>query len=567
MSDSAVVTFRLLSGNNIGAVFTLPQGRYTLGNSDSCDIQIDESGEITVVGLSITPDLAVSVVLLKGKARLDGEKLELEQALPFASAKVLAIGFSAITHLDEGEEPFTIDLSLLGLAHKQEFTAEANTLDNITENTNVVAVSNDATVVAPSSMAVAAQIEGASAVNTQLHGELKEVAAVNGTIAEARMKSRWHISKLLLFIVGLILLGLALSSLIAGSTLFGARAKQRNALQTANNYIADQGFKHVTFDFDDRVITFKGHVESQEEFNRLVNNLPPLPYATVLALNIKDSFLSNVEQACAVRGASVSASYLPQLSNSKSSSDHSAVGLKGESQIIDEAGNGNSNNSDHGSDSDFIYNQSKIAIRGYVQDQLVEASLLRNVSDDLQCDNLVGAFTLKPQLEAIIARFLPMELYDVPLLLDRFKVYYDGELTLTQMQLLSVLQEQVSKEVRAEVMFEPLKNRGRSMIEQVAHNSDKLKRMSLLSQTSAPLVSSVKEDPPQDSLAEQAQSEPLDFDEISGVTMTPLRFVSMKDGSKYFEGAVMSNGAVLKNISVHALSFELNGELMIHELK
>lgn len=627
MSDSAVVTFRLLSGNNIGAVFTLPQGKYTLGNSDSCDIQLDESGEPTVVGLVIAPNLAVSVVLLNGKARLDGEELERGQALPFASAKVLAIGFSALTHLDEGEDPFTVDLSMLGLASKQEPTAAANNTDNASETTpaedSADAADAAAANTAPASNVVTTPSESVPTAGAEQQGALVDsaadaatAAAGEGDAAEAQTRPRWHISKLVLLIVGLILLGLALSSLIAGSSLFGARAKQREALQTATDYISAQGFKHVTADFDDRVITFKGHVESQEEFNRLVNNLPPLPYATVLALDIKDSLLLRVEQACAVRGASVSAAYLPQLrgvggvserraiaanaANAAADADAAAAaasadgsaGESGESGEISassaggETGETGGESADGSSASevgasgasslhDFTtngLNQAKIAIRGYVQDQLVEAALLRSVSADLQCDNLVGAFTLKPQLEAIIARFLPMELYNVPLLPDRFKVYYDGELTLTQMQLLAALQERVSQEVRAEVMFEPLSNRDRSMIEQVAQNFDKLKRMPWstavsTSTTTPPKTEGAQEKDAKDSVAEQAQSEPLDFDEISGVTMTPLRFVSMKDGSKYFEGSVMSNGAVLKSISVHALTFEVNGELVIHELK
>lgn len=546
--SAAVVTFRLLSGNNIGAVFTLPQGKYTLGTSDNCDIQLDESGETTVVGLSISPELAVSVVLLSGKARLDGVELEQGQALSFASAQVLAIGFSALTHLDEGEDPFTVDLGMLGWAQRPEQVAPSEALAEVAPASPAHV---DQSTVATTSTAQEMEADAPEADAPEAHGSTLIAAQAPET------KPQRHFSKLLLLIVGLILLGLALSSLIAGSALFGNRAKQREALQTATTYLDSHGFAQVKAHWDDRVITFKGYVASQEEFNRLVNNLPPLPYATVLALEIKDSLLLRVEQACAVRGASVSASYLPQRPHSHQS--------HGDGESSDSSSSDTSDPSNTSSPSHSQGKQAKIAVRGYVQDKIVEAALLRSVAADLQYDELVGAFTLKPQLEAIMARFLPLELYTVPLLADRFKVYYDGELTLAQMELLAALQERVSQEVQAPVLFEPLENRDRDAIEHIAQNTDKIKRVSLRAET--PTTASATTEAPQDLLTEQTEAEPLDFDEISGVTMTPLRFVSMKDGSKYFEGAVMSNGAVLKSISVHALTFEVNGELEVHELK
>lgn len=56
-------------------------------------------------------------------------------------------------------------------------------------------------------------------------------------------------------------------------------------------------------------------------------------------------------------------------------------------------------------------------------------------------------------------------------------------------------------------------------------------------------------------------------DDISGVTMDPMKFVTMKNGDKIFEGGVLPDGSTLVRIGSKSLLFEKNGVKEEYELK
>ena len=60
----------------------------------------------------------------------------------------------------------------------------------------------------------------------------------------------------------------------------------------------------------------------------------------------------------------------------------------------------------------------------------------------------------------------------------------------------------------------------------------------------------------------------LGFDpaDIVGVTLHPMRFVSMKDGSKFFEGALLPNGCILKTIALDHLVLQQGSEVFDYGL-
>lgn len=56
--------------------------------------------------------------------------------------------------------------------------------------------------------------------------------------------------------------------------------------------------------------------------------------------------------------------------------------------------------------------------------------------------------------------------------------------------------------------------------------------------------------------------------DVMGVTMKPLRFISMRDGSKIFEGGMTPNGYVVKKIEVsHLILVDSSGKERLYELK
>lgn len=487
MNKPECVTFRFLSGSNLGAVFTLPFGEYTLGCTNECDVQLDEAEAQTVVALSIDASLQVKVRLVSGRALLNGEEIG-SDLQPFAGGMVLAIGFSAITYLNEGQTLPSIDLRAFG------FTPSA-------ENTESKAEPNQ-------DLAAKPLARGEDLKSQQASPEM----ASTQTAAPAPLQ---RLPRALLMAVGLGLLFLALISLIAGSALFGERAQKQAALDAAQAYLDAHGFDQIKRYFADDVIVFSGETASQEEFNRFAAMLPRLPYAVVLEIKIRDKLLTDIEKNCAVHGATVRAEYLDK-------------------------------------------EQGKIVLYGYVKDPYVEAQLIEAVRTELKLPALTADFTDLEQLQRLIERLRPHD-FKLQLYPDRFKVYYEGDLTLPELALLHDLEHKITAVVKAPVPFDSIKNRDRSQIELYRFTNRDLNLA----------TTQKKSDNAVEGKAEINSSSTTDFNpqNIVGVTMQPMRFISMADGSRYFEGSVMPDGAVLREISVHTLTFERNGELYIHELK
>lgn len=489
MTQPECITFRFLSGNNLGAVFTLSVGEYTLGAGEECDIQLDDAGLDAQVILTIGPEKQVSVRLGHGRALLDGAELT-SAAVPFPGGSVLALGFSALTHLEAGQTPESVNLSTLGFV-KPEAPSEESAPEGQQE--------------------LSEEVSEAAPVQ-----EVADKPESQETEPGDEAERRWpRLYRPLLTAVGLVLLGLALLSLIAGSALFGRRAAEREALSLAQSYLNEGGYSHVEPFLSEGLLTFKGEVSSQEAYSRLIRELPKLPYAVAFEIEVRDQLLTDIEKACAVHGASVKAAY---------------------------AGGDNS----------------RILLYGYVQDPYLEAKLIEAVSEELQHRSLVAHFTGAEAMQRLLARLQPQEL-KLSLQPDLFKIYYTGELTLSDRELLKKLEQAVAAEIKAPVVFDSVKNRDRSQIELYSFTNRDLNLATTHEKSENESDTDVAAVPDG-----RVAFNPQD---IVGVTMQPMRFVSMADGSRYFEGSVLPDGAVLKEISVHALTLERQGEIFIHELK
>lgn len=483
---SQCLSFRFLAGSNLGAVFTLASGEYTLGNTSECDIELDEQGVQNVAAIRIDDKQHAAVRLISGRALLNGKELSHEYQ-PFRAGEILAIGFSAVAYLTAGQTLESIDLSALGFdGKKTEDSPNKTSAQSAAQSNKTPAGFKDES-------------------RRQDEAQKKPAAPAHF----------FSLPRALVTAAGLVLLFLALLSLIAGSVLFGKRAQEREALAAAEAYLEDSGFSKITPAFADEVIVFKGEVASDDDFTRFASNLPQLPFAAVLEVRVRDKLLTDLEKTCAVHGATVRAEYL----NNKEGS---------------------------------------IVLYGYVRDPYVKAQLVGNLRKELKLADLSAHFTDYERLKALIDEYQPAD-FKVPLHLDRFKVYYEGELTLEDFESLKKLEKALEGEIHAPIAFEPLKNRDRSQIELYSFTNRDLNLA----------TTQEKSDNESQGAAEEAQESTQGFNaqDIVGVTMQPMRFVSMADGSRYFEGSVMPDGSVLREISVHALTLERNGEQFIHELK
>lgn len=484
MSES--ISFRFLAGSNLGAVFSLSAGEYTLGNSSECDIELDEQGAESIVVIRVDATKTVTVRLQSGRARLNGQELSAEYQ-PFPAGAILAIGFSAITYLTAGQSLESIDLSALGLAGKKNEEQQPH---------------------ADVAQAVS-RPEAATSTEIKAKPPLPDDKPAKPT------SGLFGLPRAFVTVIGLVLLFLALISLIAGSALFGQRAQEREAVAAAQAYLKDNGFLKITPTLTDEVMVFKGEVPSTDDFTRFASNLPKLPFAAVLEVQVRDKLLHDIEKTCAVHGATVRAEYL--------------------------------NN-----------NKGSIVLYGYVKDPYVKAQLIAAVQQELHLANLDAHFTDYGQMKDLIAKYQPQD-FKVPLQLDSLKIYYEGKLTLEDVTNLEQLKADLAGAIKAPLALEPLKNRDRSQIELYRFTNSDLNLATTQEKSDNNSQGADAE------ILEPTQS--FKMQDIVGVTMEPMRFVSMADGSRYFEGSVMPDGSVLREISVHQLTLERNGEKFIHELK
>lgn len=54
---------------------------------------------------------------------------------------------------------------------------------------------------------------------------------------------------------------------------------------------------------------------------------------------------------------------------------------------------------------------------------------------------------------------------------------------------------------------------------------------------------------------------------INGVTMSPMRYVSLGTGEKVFEGGMLPGGYILESIGIHELKLSKDGRLTVYQLR
>ena len=309
--------------------------------------------------------------------------------------------------------------------------------------------------------------------------------------------------------LGLILCALALGALVFGSALSNSRAQAQSALAAAQAYLAQPDYQEVSVDLRDHSLYFEGVLPSSASLQAFTAGLPDFPYGVVLNLAVRDRTLVALEQTAAVYGATITARY---------SQDGAAIELY-----------------------------------GYVKDPYVEAGLVTKLSEVLPTEvKLVPRFSYEPRVRALMEQLCPTELNALTFDYADLALYYEGALTLEQEHALEQLATTLGHEIKSQRLM---------LLPQAQHNANQL--------TTIELNPQVKHAPPPQSAEPSAPSDPqLGFDpsEIVGVTLQPMRFVSMQDGSKYFEGALLPSGYILKTIALDHLMLQQGSEEFVYGL-
>lgn len=323
----------------------------------------------------------------------------------------------------------------------------------------------------------------------------------------------------LYLVCGLCVLAAAFSALVAGSFLYGERAQHRQMLAEVEDYLQQGGFTLVQAEYkpDTDTLWLTGTVSSQQERQALSANMPALPVPVVLQVEVLDSTLNSIQKALATRGVTASARY--------------------------EEGN-------------------RIGLFGFIADPYIESGVLSQVLPQLPqgvtAERLQPHFTHSEAMLSLLQQL--QQRYKLPLefTCTDFAVRYEGQLTFAQLQQFAALQREVSEHAGGKVLFVQAGSAQDDVMARVGHN---VTALNSAQQIAGPNRQSRGTE-------RNARTEAgFDPSEVAGVTLQPLRFITLRNGEKYFEGAVLPGGALLQNIDLDKLTVvNAGGKEVVYEL-
>ncbi len=529
------VNFKFLSGEHIGATLALVPGSYLLGNTEDCDIEL-EKGQTAAVRLDIDENNGVTVSLEDGEAFVGNTALTSEK-VKLNPGDILVMGLTAIALTAEGMDLKKIDLSALGFNTSQDTEQQESPADGVESSPELK--------------------------TTEEISEEPEAAL--------EFESPKYLS--VLIAAGFAVLVVLFSGLILGSYLYGEKAHERDALAKALAYLEEKGASEVTVAIDDRLLIFEGTLASSEEYASFVADVPAFAVPSIFKISVKDRRLAAVEDAFIRRGGDASARY-----------------------------------SEDGSE---------ILVYGYVRDPYVEGKVITEIEKELKPDlQVISMLIYEQSLRSILENSASEYLLPLEFNYEDLYVVYDGRLNLEERRALKEFEFAVTQRVGGSVaLISRQQQQNRNIgIQRVGVYADSASggpesniSADLAGSTTYIAAAPVQIDPaaggtgmaggagaaagssagaqsgssggtgisilnpalsvPRFGSSRGPRAEPFQIENVTGVTMSPLRFISMRSGQKFFEGALMSDGSVLQQITLDKLVFLKDGEEVVYELK
>ena len=202
----------------------------------------------------------------------------------------------------------------------------------------------------------------------------------------------------------------------------------------------------------------------------------------------------------------------------------------------------------------------KVSLYGYVKDPYVEAELLSAVQPyfaDLVLQPHFKYFEeALPLLQEQSRKLqLPLEWGSADTAL-----IYSGRLTFAERGRMEKLRTAVSTALGVPLKFLSADDARQVLIARI----NDPKAVAALMQSAAGVPEAAA--PTADSAAPAESTGAFRVQDVIGVTMQPLRFITLKSGQKFFEGAVLPGGAVLQQISLDRLVLNQHGREVSYEL-
>lgn len=503
------VALHVFSGPHLGARLELGEGTWLLGADDSCDIILGELSPRHAV-LEISPGKALggsSVTLspLDGNIRLQGEK-EVFPPEPGEQTPRLMPEAGGAWYL--GRVCFVWNLP--GVEQRapvpETDTQRIPAHELNTEAQNVPSASNE----------VAAEQDSVA----QDRGNILSVSSADALVeaplpAPVKRTSRLRARFLLLFFSAVILAAMSVAL-----TPPAPQASQYPAI--VERYLADAGISGLTVTARAPGVEVRGSVADDAAMLRLRDMARTLHFPVYLEVGVREDILRAVRSSLGIRGF------------------HPEVGMTEDGGLP------------------------RLIVAAYIKDAALEAAafsaLKREVRGLPQEERrIVHEKELAPVLEEALKK---AGLASVRVIYLPGRVDFAGDFRLEDAPALLAVRQEAGRHFGVPLYGSAVAASPAAALAQTgeADASGMKNAAPAGSVSSGPLRAAAKAAPEED-------GDPLGGLRVTGVTMSPMRFVTTADGRRLFEGALLPGGCTLESISTKALTLRRGDRIFTYRLR
>lgn len=312
-----------------------------------------------------------------------------------------------------------------------------------------------------------------------------------------------------------VLLLLFLLLLMFGSTIFKTNDLESD-LEALNTVIKENNFKDLKTEVNDEIIALNGSVESKVRFAKLIEVMPDLKTTLNLNVEVRDDEILGVERDFLNLGYYVHAHYI---------------------------------------------DDGKIGVEGYMADAYIEAAAFNSMEPRYK-NRLKGRIVYRVELEKELKdNCEQLGLRNIQLVLAKGRVFYKGRTTLADQNALETARYKTSKKLGIPLMLTEYDPRASSSVERL----DGTETIELSASTDEKFTS--VSDRSVEDMRNKALEQNIDENAILSVTMKPMRFITLKNGRKYFEGGVLPSGYVVSSIDLNKIVLIKGNEVKELRLK
>ena len=327
-------------------------------------------------------------------------------------------------------------------------------------------------------------------INDEIPAEGKNEVVGNDNISYERKS--FLISKSLSLFLALLLI-LLLLALIAGPGFF--RENPQDADFSAVQKVLEAGDYDIDLKAEQGALALYGSVPSQERLTELLNSLPEITSSLVMHLEIRDAYLLGIERTLKIMGFDAHLSYKDNRS---------------------------------------------LEVSAYMKDPYVEARVLTALANQYHHD-FKSHIAYAEQIEPLLNKKLQQESLDfLKFNFTEGAIFYNGDLTLQERVRLASIKKDLSESLNIPLEFYSTKEIAKAAIETISADLKEANTETVLSPAEIPEKTN-------------SDKEPLAIDDIMGVTVEPLRFITLRNGHKYFEGGLLPSGYTISKIDIHKI--------------